>query len=113
SDAGVHVLCEKPMAATERECRRMIDAAARANVKLMVAYRLHFEQANLEAIEIAKSGRIGKVRLFNSVFSMQVQEGNIRTDAEKGGGPLYDIGIYCINAARYVFQAEPMEVAAM
>ena len=110
--AGVHVLCEKPMALTEQECERMIDACKTAGVKLMVAYRLHFEEANLTAVEIVKSGQIGEPRLFTSTFSMQVQQGNIRLKAELGGGPLYDIGIYCINAARYILRQEPIEVSA-
>ncbi len=109
---GIHILCEKPMAVTERECASMNDAAAKTGVKLMVAYRLHLEEANLKAVEIARSGTIGIPRIFNSLFSMQVLPGNVRLDAEKGGGPLYDIGVYCINAARYLFQAEPEEVFA-
>jgi predicted dehydrogenase len=110
--AGVHVLCEKPMAVTERECEEMIDAANSSRVKLMVAYRLHFEEANLQAVEIVKSGKLGEVRFFSSVFSMQVKQGNIRLKRELGGGTLYDIGIYCINAARYLFRSEPTEVFA-
>lgn len=110
ADAGIHVLCEKPMAVTSRECEAMIDAAARNQVKLMIAYRLHFEQANLKAIEVIQSGKIGPPRLFQSVFSMQVRDNNIRVRAECGGGPLLDIGIYCINAARYVFRSEPVAV---
>ncbi|HTM11081.1 MAG TPA: Gfo/Idh/MocA family oxidoreductase [Verrucomicrobiae bacterium] len=110
--AGVHILCEKPMAVTAADCRAMIRAARDNRVKLMVAYRLHFEAANLKAVEIAKSGKIGDTRLFHSVFAMQVKEENIRTQAELGGGTLYDLGIYCINAARYIFQAEPYEVLA-
>src|SRR5690606_28074934 len=73
---------------------------------------LHLEEANLKAVEIVRSGKIGVPRAFNSLFSMQVRPGNIRLDADKGGGPLYDIGVYCINAARYPFQAEPEEVFA-
>jgi len=74
---------------------------------------LHFEEANLKAIEIIKSGKIGEPRLFNSVFSQQVKDkDNIRLKGEMGGGPLYDMGIYCINAARYLFQEEPIEVTA-
>ena len=114
-EAGVHVLCEKPMAVTEDECEDMIRAAEDANVRLMIAYRLHFEEANLKAVEIVKSGRIGEPRIFSSVFTMQVQDpDNIRLNPiEQGGGTLYDIGIYCINAARYLFRSEPIEVSAV
>jgi predicted dehydrogenase len=111
--AGVHVLCEKPMAVTESECRSMIHSCETAGVKLMVAYRLHFDPANLNAAEQVRKGRIGDVRMFTSEFTMQVDDGDIRLQKALGGGALYDIGIYCINAARSVFQAEPIEVQAM
>lgn len=111
--AGVHVLCEKPMALTEEECERMARAAQEGGVKLMVAYRLHFERANLEAIETVRSGRLGEARLFTSTFTMHVVPGNIRVRRESGGGVLYDIGIYCINAARGLFRDEPIEVGAV
>jgi glucose-fructose oxidoreductase len=110
--AGVHVLCEKPMALSEQECRRMITAAEKHRVKLMIAYRLHFEEANLKAVELVQSGKLGEPRLFNSVFTFQVQENNIRLEQELGGGTLHDIGIYCINAVRYLFQDEPIEACA-
>src|SRR5215204_4484119 len=110
--AGIHVLCEKPMALNERECGKMIREAARAGIKLMVGYRLHFEKANLEAIRQIQAGVIGQVRVFDSVFVQQVQEPNIRLDPALGGGPLYDMGIYCLNAARYLFRSEPTEVFA-
>ena len=110
---GVHVLCEKPLAVTERECLSMIRAAEANDVKLMTAYRLHFERANLEAIETVRSGKIGEPRLFNSLFCMDVKEGDIRLQSGTGGGTLYDIGVYCINAARYLFRAEPTEVSAV
>jgi len=111
--AGVHVLCEKPMAVTEAECELMGRVAREHQVKLMIAYRLHFERANLEAIEIARSGRIGEPRLFTSTFTMTVVPGNIRVQRALGGGVLYDIGIYCINAARSLFRDEPTEVRAI
>jgi predicted dehydrogenase len=110
---GVHVLCEKPMAPTEAECLQMIRACEQRRVKLMIAYRLHFEAANLVAIEIARGGEIGDPRLFSSVFSMQVRGGNVRTQPRRGSGPLYDIGTYCLNAARYLFRTEPIEAFAM
>ncbi len=110
--AGLHVLCEKPMAVTVRECEEMIRATTQANVKLMIAYRLHFERANLEAAKLARSGSLGELRFFSSDFSMQVSENNIRLERAKGGGPLYDIGIYCINAARYTLSEDPLEVWA-
>jgi predicted dehydrogenase len=113
ANAGVHVLCEKPLAVTSVECEQMIAACEQAGVMLMTAYRLHFEKANLKAIEIAKSGQLGEVRLFTSTFTMPVRPGNIRIKRELGGGTLYDIGIYCINAARYLFQAEPNAVQAL
>jgi glucose-fructose oxidoreductase len=111
--AGVHVLCEKPLAVTEEDCRSMIRVAEENNVKLMVAYRLHFEESNLKAIDLVQHGRLGEPRLFDSVFTMTVKEGDIRLNPrELGGGTLYDIGVYCINAARNLFGAEPMEVVA-
>jgi glucose-fructose oxidoreductase len=110
--AGVHVLCEKPLASSEEDCRAIIAAAQRGGARLMTAYRLHFEDANMEAVEIARSGRIGEVRLFSSVFSMQVRPGDVRLERSLGGGAVWDLGVYCVNAARYLFQAEPTEVSA-
>jgi len=111
--AGVHVLCEKPMAVTVEECRQMVAACRKSRVKLMVAYRLHFESLNLAAMDLARRGRLGEVKLFNSTFSMTVRRGDIRTKRGCGGGTLYDIGVYCINAARNLFRAEPTEVSAI
>ena len=110
--AGKHVLSEKPMAVSVRDCEAMIRATRDAGVKLMIAYRLHFERANLEAMQLVRSGRLGEPRFFSSDFSLQVKEGNIRLEREKGGGPLYDIGIYCINAARFMLGEEPVAVWA-
>jgi predicted dehydrogenase len=106
------VLCEKPLAVAPEDCEAMIAAAKANRVKLMTAYRLHFERANLEAAEIARAGKLGELRYFTSQFSQQVHDGNIRLDGELGGGPVYDLGIYCINAARTLFAAEPLEVLA-
>jgi predicted dehydrogenase len=113
ANAGVHVLCEKPMAVTADECEQMIEACRENHVKLMIAYRLHFEEINLKAVDLVRRGRIGEPKFFNSSFSMTVRPNNIRTKKELGGGTLYDIGVYCINASRYLFRAEPKEVMAM
>jgi glucose-fructose oxidoreductase len=111
--AGLHVLCEKPMAVKASECEEMIRATREANVKLMIAYRLHFERANLEVAKLARTGKLGELRFFTSDFSMQVSDDNVRLNpSEKGGGPLYDIGIYCMNAARYCLGEDPVEVWA-
>jgi glucose-fructose oxidoreductase len=107
--AGVHVLCEKPMAATEADCIAMIEAARAGRIKLMIAYRLHFDEANLGAIHAITSGVLGDVRLFASTITQVTEEG-IRLDPGLGGGALFDAGIYCVNAARYVFRDEPVEV---
>jgi predicted dehydrogenase len=112
ANAGLHVLCEKPLAASVYDCERMIDACARNSVQLMTAYRLHFERCNLEVADLVRRRRLGEPRFFDSQFSMQVKAGNIRTQAELGGGPEWDIGIYCINAARMVFADEPIDVWA-
>ena len=111
--AGVHVLCEKPLAVTVDECRQMIAACRKHNVKLMVAYRLHFESINLSAIDLARTGKLGDLKYFNSSFSMTVRRGDIRTRRACGGGTLYDIGVYCVNAARNLFRSEPTEVSAI
>lgn len=111
--AGVHVLCEKPLAVTEEDCEAMIHAADKNGVKLMTAYRLYLEEGYLEAMRLADRGVLGDLRMFSSEFSLQVAEDNVRTlEIGLGGGPVYDIGVYCINAVRNLFHDEPMEVFA-
>ncbi len=115
AEAGIHVLCEKPMAVSVAECEEMIQAAKESHVKLMIAYRLHFDRSTLEAINTVQSGQIGEPRIFNSVFTQPVADGNVRVEEpiDRGGGTVYDMGVYCINAARYLFGAEPIEVIAL
>jgi predicted dehydrogenase len=110
--AGAHVLCEKPMAVTVTDCEAMIAATKACGVKLMIAYRLHFDPANLRVIERIAKGDIGEPRIVSSVFAQQVRQGDVRTKRGMGGGALYDMGVYCINAARFLFREEPSEVAA-
>ena len=110
--AGVHVLCEKPLGLSEEECRRMIDACREAGVKLMTAYRLHFEPAHLAAVKLVGQGRIGEPRFFSSTCAHPVQPGNLRAGAGRGDA-LRDLGVSCIHAARTLFRADPVEVFAM
>lgn len=110
--AGIHVLCEKPVTTTVADARVVRRAAQRAGVQFMVAYRLHFDPATLHAIDLARDRRAGNLRIFASVFSSPVARGDIRL-SRKGRGGLFDLGIYCVNAARMVFRSEPVEVVAM
>jgi predicted dehydrogenase len=113
ASAGVHVLVEKPLATSVAECEAMIAAAGRSGVKLMTAYRLHYEPGTVEALEAIRRGDIGDPRVFISVFSFQSAEANHRLKAEHWGGPLQDIGVYCLNAARHAFNSEPYEAVAI
>jgi glucose-fructose oxidoreductase len=109
---GIHVLCEKPLADTAVAAEEIIAACDRAGVCLMTAYRLHFEKANLQAVDLIRRGTMGEPRAMTSAFTQQVDPDNSRLDAHLGGHPLLDMGIYCVNAARYLFRAEPIEVTA-
>lgn len=111
--AGKHALVEKPLATTVAESEAMIAAAAEAGVWLMTAYRLHNEPGTVEVLEQIRKGAIGTPRMFSSVFAFQSEPGNHRLLAEHWGGPLQDLGVYCVNAARHIFAAEPVEAIAM
>jgi glucose-fructose oxidoreductase len=110
--AGKHVLCEKPLAVTTAECDRIVAAFRAQGVYLMTAYRLHFDPITLEVLRHVRRRHLGELRYFSASFSMRVKPGNIRTRRETGGGTMYDIGIYCINGARMLFNAEPVSVSA-
>ncbi len=111
--AGKHVLCEKPMAISSAECRAMIEACRQANVKLMIAYRIHYDPIWLRIRELARSGAIGEVQGFQGGFYGKRQAGEWRTDrALSGGGSLMDLGIYPLNAIRWISGEEPANFAA-
>ena len=113
--AGKHVLTEKPMAGTPAECQTMIDAARKASRKLMVAYRCRYEPYNREAIRIARSHELGptKVILADHGFNIgDPTQWRLKKDLA-GGGSLMDIGIYSLQAARYLSGEEPAEVNAV
>jgi glucose-fructose oxidoreductase len=109
--AGVHVLCEKPLAVTNAECQAILQARDIGGVQLMTAYRLHFDPLTLDILEQVRAGRIGEPRYFESSFSRMARTGGIRTRPGTGGGAVYDLGIYCINAARMLFETEPVLVS--
>jgi len=112
--AGKHVLLEKPMANTPDEAREMVAACAKAEVKLMIAYRCQYEPFNREAIRLIRSGELGRPRVLEAV-NTQVQgpAGQWRLRAPlAGGGALPDIGLYCLNGVRAMLGEEPVEVFA-
>ncbi|HSI06388.1 MAG TPA: Gfo/Idh/MocA family oxidoreductase, partial [Myxococcota bacterium] len=111
--AGKHVLCEKPMAVSVAEGERMVAAAKDAKKKLMIAYRLHYEPYNRKVMEMCATRELGAIKTFSSSHCMQVKAPNIRLSKPLGGGPVGDIGIYSIQAARYVTREEPTAVTAM
>ncbi len=107
--AGKHVLCEKPMAPTVADCQAMIDAGKKAGKKLMIAYRLHFEPYNKLAIAMSRAKAFGTPRVFTSENLQTTTSPNIRLGKATAGGPLGDVGIYCLNAARYMTGEEPTD----
>jgi predicted dehydrogenase len=112
--AGKHVLCEKPMAPTVEACRTMIAACKKAAVRLMIAYRCHYEPYNQKMIELSRQKAYGPLRFIVSDTVQDVGGANQwRLDPKlSGGGSLVDIGIYSLNAARYLTGEEPVEINA-
>jgi predicted dehydrogenase len=110
---GLHALVEKPLATSIADAQTMIAAAKSANVFLMTAYRLHNDPATLRVVELVASGEIGDPRFFSSSFAFQSAPDNHRLKASHWGGPLQDLGVYCLNAARHVFRDNPLQAMAM
>jgi glucose-fructose oxidoreductase len=109
--AGKHIICEKPMATSLDDAHDMLHAANQAGVRLMTAYRLHFDPATLKAVELVRSGKIGEPKIFNSTFTYLLEDDeNVRLQGQRGGGAIFDLGVYCINAARLMFDSEPTQV---
>lgn len=115
--AGKHVLCEKPMALSSAECERMIAAGKRANRKLMIAYRSHFEPYNLEAMRLMRQKAVGTIRLLRTEQSYRMGPTSPRENwrasrALAGGGPLEDYGIYGLQSALYLTGEMPESISA-
>jgi len=111
--AGKHVLCEKPMSVSVPEAEAMIAACKAANVKLMIAYRCHFEPTNLAAVKLIRDGALGEIQQIQSAFGFNCGPHEWRLQKPlAGGGPLMDVGIYCLNATRYLTGEEPASISA-
>jgi len=112
--AGKHVICEKPMAVNAKDAQAMVDACARANVKLMIGYRMHFEAKTLEIIRMRNAGELGKIMFFQGLTGFRIGDPTQwRLSKElAGGGSMMDIGIYSVNGARYMVGEEPIWVTA-
>src|SRR5688572_20097545 len=113
--AGKHVICEKPMAVNAKEGQEMVEACKKANVKLLIGYRMHFEPKTLEIIRMRKDGELGKIVFFQGLSGFRIGDPNQwRLNRQlAGGGAMMDIGIYSINGARYMVGEEPIWVTAV
>ena len=110
--AGKHVLCEKPMCTSVADAKAMIDACKAANRKLMIAYRCQYDPLHLKATQMIRSGQLGQIQAIESAFGFNIGP-DWRLDRKlAGGGPLMDVGIYCLNASRYLTGEEPHEIKA-
>lgn len=114
AQAGKHVLCEKPMAVSAAECEAMIAACRGAGRKLMIGYRSHFEPHNIHAMRLAREGAVGRRRFVQSEHGFPIGDPTQwrLNRALAGGGSLMDIGIYSVQALRYMAGEEPVSVTA-
>jgi glucose-fructose oxidoreductase len=112
--AGMHVLCERPMAVTADECRRMIRTCQTNRVKFMVSYRLQFHAGFAKAMDLVRAGHLGALKTFSADVTLRMPTPeDVRLQRRLGGGSVYDLGVTCIAAARMLFGAEPAQVMAM
>jgi len=113
AEAGKHVLCEKPLGLTVAEVKTLLEVRARTGVKICEAFMIRSAHQWKRVRMLLDEGRIGELRSVSAFFSYFNDDlANIRNREEIGGGALYDIGCYCIQAARYAFGAEPARVVA-
>ncbi|TWT74000.1 Gfo/Idh/MocA family protein [Allorhodopirellula solitaria] len=114
AEAGKHVLCEKPMANSSEECRQMIAACDQNNRKLAIGYRCQFEPHHQQCIELARSEKFGSLKAVEAGFGFTIGDPNQwRLDAKlAGGGALMDVGVYALQACRYLTGEEPQSITA-
>jgi len=111
--AGKHVFCEKPMEISVARCRQMIDAVKAADRMLGIGYRCRFEPHHLECVRLARQNEFGALKLIDAHFGNHVDAGVWRLKrALAGGGPLMDVGIYALQATRYLTGEEPVWISA-
>jgi predicted dehydrogenase len=113
--AGKHVLCEKPMANNVEDCQAMIDACAAAKKKLMIGYRLRYEPMTIRAIDHSHSAdEIGSIKQITAEAGFNIGDPTQWRLNKKlaGGGPMMDMGVYAVNAIRFLSGQEPAEVTA-
>jgi predicted dehydrogenase len=113
ANAGKHVFCEKPMATSVKDSQAMVDKCKAANRRLMIAYRCQYEPTNLRAIQIIRDGQLGTIQAIESANGFNERAGEWRLNRKlAGGGPLMDVGIYSLNACRYLTGEEPAHLEA-
>jgi glucose-fructose oxidoreductase len=115
AEAGKHVICEKPMALNANECREMIEACRKNGVKLSIGYRMHYEPNTQEIIRLGQKEIYGPVQMVTGGAGFVMPEsmfGNWRLEKKMGGGAMMDMGVYPLNAARYITGKEPIGVTA-
>jgi predicted dehydrogenase len=116
AEAGKHVLCEKPLAATVAQSARMVEACRRQGVLLMTAYRKYFEPAALYLKSLVSNGSLGRIDMihtsFSELFTPGVSPAWLLDPALAGGGPMMDLGVYCVNTSRWLAGENPVEAVA-
>ncbi len=111
--AGKHVICEKPMATSVADCRAMIKACEENNRRLTIGYRMHFEPHTQEVMRLGQEQVFGPVRLVNAGIGYpEKRADHWKLDKNMGGGAMRDMGVYALQAARYVTGEEPTQVTA-
>ncbi len=116
ADAGKHVLCEKPLAANVAQAAQIVEACRRNSVLLMTAYRKYFEPSCVYLKRLIQDGELGRIDVIHTAFSeLQtpgVSPGWLLDSSQAGGGPLMDLGVYCVNTSRWLVEEDPVEVSA-
>jgi predicted dehydrogenase len=115
AEAGKHVLCEKPLAANVQQSAQMVEACKWNGTLLMMAYRKHFEPSTLYLKKLIQDGKLGRIDVIRTAFSElhgPSSPGWLCDSRLAGGGPMMDLGVYCVNTSRWLAEEDPVEVSA-